>query len=146
VAPDDSWTGNPEARTVAARPDSAPAPRPDRLDGVGGSPGVVVGRARVVTGSAAGALPGPGEILVCPMTDPSWAPMFLLAAAVVTDIGGPASHGAIVARELGVPCVANTRRGTAVITTGDLLRVDGDAGVVEILERAPVVPTAGTLS
>jgi pyruvate,water dikinase len=99
----------------------------------------------VVIDSVADAPPGPGEVLVCAMTDPSWAPMFLLAAAVVTDIGGPASHGAIVARELGVPCVANTRTGTAVITTGDLLRVDGDAGVVEILERAPVAPTAGSV-
>jgi pyruvate,water dikinase len=145
VAPDDSWTGNPQAHTVAARPDGGPPPRPDRLHGVGGSPGVVVGSARVVTDSVADAPPGPGEVLVCAMTDPSWAPMFLLAAAVVTDIGGPASHGAIVARELGVPCVANTRTGTAVITTGDLLRVDGDAGVVEILERAPVAPTAGSV-
>jgi pyruvate,water dikinase len=146
VAPDDSWTGNPQAKKVAAPPHGGTDLRPDRLDGVGGSPGVAVGPARVVTDSMADAPPGPGEVLVCPMTDPSWAPMFLLAAAVVTDIGGPASHGAIVARELGVPCVANTRRGTAVITTGDLLRVDGDAGVVEILERAPVLPTAGTLS
>jgi pyruvate,water dikinase len=145
VAPDDAWTGNPEPRTVAARADDAPALRPDRLDGVGGSPGVVVGAARVVTDSVADVPPGPGEVLVCAMTDPSWAPMFLLAAAVVTDIGGPASHGAIVARELGVPCVANTRTGTTVISTGDLLRVDGDAGVVEILERAPVAP-AGSLS
>ena len=145
VAPDDSWTGNPQAKTVAAL-QGAPDLRPDRLDGVGGSPGVVVGAARVVTDSVADAPPGPGEILVCSMTDPSWAPMFLLAAAVVTDIGGPASHGAIVARELGVPCVANTRTGTAVISTGDLLRVDGDAGVVEILQRAPVVPIAGSLS
>lgn len=145
VAPDDSWTGNPQAKTLSARPDG-PDLRPDRLDGVGGSPGVAVGPARVVTDSVADAPPGPGEVLVCSMTDPSWAPMFLLAAAVVTDIGGPASHGAIVACELGVPCVANTRTGTAVITTGDLLRVDGDAGVVEILERAPGLPTAGSLS
>ncbi|HET9769935.1 MAG TPA: PEP-utilizing enzyme [Acidimicrobiia bacterium] len=146
VAPDDSWTGNPEPRTVAGRVDAGPGVRPDRLDGVGGSPGVVVGAARVVTDSLTDTPPGPGEVLVCAMTDPSWAPMFLLAAAVVTDIGGPASHGAIVARELGVPCVANTRTGTAVIATGDLLRVDGDAGVVEILERAPAVPATGSLS
>jgi pyruvate,water dikinase len=62
--------------------------------------------------------------------------MFLVAAGLVIDVGGPLSHGAILARELGVPCVINSRIGTAVLRTGDLLRVDGDAGRVELIERA----------
>ena len=79
----------------------------------------------------------PGEILVCETTDPSWTSLFLVAAGLVIDIGGALSHGAILARELGVPCVINTRVGSAVLRTGDRLRVDGDAGRVEVLRRGP---------
>ena len=78
-----------------------------------------------------------GEILVCHTTDPSWAGYFLVASALVIDVGGPLSHGAIVARELGVPCVINTTVGTAQLVSGDMLRVDGGTGRVEVL-----VPTA----
>ncbi|MGH9286601.1 MAG: PEP-utilizing enzyme, partial [Acidimicrobiales bacterium] len=77
-----------------------------------------------------------GEILVCRFTDPSWAPLFTLAEALVIDIGAAASHGAIVARELGVPCVIGTGDGTRRIRTGDRLHVDGSGGRVQILERA----------
>ena len=77
----------------------------------------------------------PGEVLVCRFTDPSWAPLFTLADALVIDIGAAASHGAIVARELGVPCVIGTGDGTRRIRTGDRLLVDGSAGRVEILDR-----------
>jgi pyruvate,water dikinase len=59
----------------------------------------------------------------------------MVASALVIDIGGPISHGAIVARELGIPCVTGTRTGTSAIRTGDKLRVDGSAGTVEIVER-----------
>ena len=75
----------------------------------------------------------PGEILVAPSTDPGWAPYFLNAAGVVMDLGGILSHGSIVARELGVPCVVNVGPATKVVRTGQLLRVDGGRGVVEIL-------------
>jgi pyruvate,water dikinase len=78
----------------------------------------------------------PGDVLVCATTDPSWASLFLVAAAVVIDIGGPISHGAIVARELGIPCVINTRTGTRQLHTGDLVCVDGDKGTVEVIEQA----------
>jgi pyruvate,water dikinase len=61
--------------------------------------------------------------------------MFLGAGALVIDIGGAMSHGAIVARELGIPCVINTQTGTSTLRTGDRLRVDGAAGTVEVLER-----------
>ncbi|MFH1242467.1 MAG: PEP-utilizing enzyme [Pseudomonadota bacterium] len=78
----------------------------------------------------------PGEILVCPSTNPSWAPVFTKIKAVVTDIGGLTSHAAIVCREYGVPSVTGTGVATSVIKTGDTIRVEGDSGVVKILERA----------
>ncbi len=77
----------------------------------------------------------PGEVLVCRFTDPSWTPVMMIAAGLLIDIGGPASHGAIVARELGVPCVIGTNDGTARIRTGDLVRLDGTAGTVTVLKR-----------
>ena len=77
-----------------------------------------------------------GEVLVCRTTDPSWGTAFHLVSAAVIDIGGPSSHGAIVSRELGMPCVINTGSGTAQLRTGDLVRVDGGAGVVTVLEPA----------
>jgi pyruvate,water dikinase len=105
------------------------------ITGVAGAPGAVEGRARVVVDPFAAEPLEQGEILVCRFTDPSWAPMFALADALVIDIGAAASHGAIVARELGVPCVIGTGDGTRRILTGDRLRVDGSTGQVEILER-----------
>ena len=78
----------------------------------------------------------PGEILVCPSTNPSWAPVFTKIKAAVTDIGGLTSHAAIVCREYGVPSVTGTGIATSVIKTGDIIRVEGDSGVVTIVERA----------
>ena len=78
----------------------------------------------------------PGDILVCPTTNPSWAPVFTKIKAAVTDIGGLTSHAAIVCREYGVPSVTGTGIATSVIKTGDTIRVDGETGVVTILERA----------
>jgi phosphohistidine swiveling domain-containing protein len=78
----------------------------------------------------------PGEILVVHTTDVGWTPLFLVAAGVVTELGGPLSHAAVVAREFGVPSVVNVVGATRAIRTGDFLRVDGDHGVVA-LERAP---------
>ena len=71
-----------------------------------------------------------GEILVCPYTNPAWTPLFQRAAAVVVDAGGSGSHAAIVAREYGIPAVMGTGNGTTVLTDGQLVTVDGDAGVV----------------
>jgi pyruvate,water dikinase len=82
------------------------------------------------------------EILVCDTTDPSWVSLFVSAAALVIDIGGPLSHGAIVARELGIPAVVNTADGTRAIRTGDRIRVDGKDGRIEILARAEPVEVA----
>lgn len=97
---------------------------------------IVEGLARVVSNPNVDEPPSVGEILVCALTDPSWTPMFMMAEGLVIDIGGVASHGAIVARELGVPCVINTETGTIDINTGDRLIVDGSEGVVHIVERA----------
>jgi pyruvate,water dikinase len=100
--------------------------------GLGVSAGVAEGVARVVLDPSEAELL-PGEILVCNTTDPSWSSYFLIAAGVVIDVGGPLSHGAIVARELGIPCVINTVHGTRRLRTGDSLRIDGGTGVVEVL-------------
>jgi pyruvate,water dikinase len=109
------------------------------LSGVGVSPGVVEGPARVVTDPSFDEVE-PGEVLVAPSTDPSWASIMFLSSALVVDIGGALSHAAIVARELGVPCVVNTVTGTRSIRTGDHIRVDGGTGVVTILKRARQTP------
>jgi len=108
----------------------------DLLNGQGVSAGVVEGVARVVR-SASQSIEA-GEILVCEFTDPGWTPLFVVASGAVLDVGGSMSHGAIIARELGIPCVLGTGRATSEIRTGDRVRVDGGRGVVEILERAAV--------
>jgi len=101
------------------------------LHGVAASGGVAEGCARIVADPTADedALQ-PGEILVAAATDPSWTTLFVGAAAVVTDLGGALSHGAIVARELGLPCVTNLRTATTAIRNGDVIRVDGNHGTV----------------
>jgi pyruvate,water dikinase len=75
-----------------------------------------------------------GEVLVCPVTAPSWAPVFPKITAAVSDIGGMMSHAAIIAREYGMPAVVGTGHATKRIKTGDRVRVDGDAGTVTILD------------
>jgi pyruvate,water dikinase len=105
------------------------------LFGLAASSGVVEGRARVLRGPEEIAQLEPGEILVVRTTDVGWTPLFLVAAGVVTELGGPLSHAAIVARELGVPTVVNVSDATRVFRTGDRLRLDGDRGVIEKLAR-----------
>jgi pyruvate,water dikinase len=124
-----SWIGQPEPLVPAVEP-AAPV---RQLVGVPGASGVVEGRARVVANPAGIDEVEPDEILVCRTTDPSWGAAFYLVSAVVIDIGGAGSHGAIVAREMGLPCVINTLVGTRVLRTGDLLRVDGTSGTVTVL-------------
>jgi pyruvate,water dikinase len=75
-----------------------------------------------------------GEVLVTPMTNIGWTPLFPRAAAIVTDLGAPLSHAAIVARELGIPAVVGCGNATMRLKTGDRVRVNGGKGVVEILE------------
>jgi pyruvate,water dikinase len=76
----------------------------------------------------------PGEILVAPQTDPSWTPLFMVAAGVVVDVGAMGSHAMIVSRELGIPCAAGVTGATARIADGTLLEVDGASGKVTVLE------------
>ncbi len=120
--------------------DSTDTERP-LLTGLSGSRGVYEGRARIVTTPDDADELLDGEILVCETTNPSWASYFLVAGAVVVDIGGPLSHGPIVAREMGIPCVINTRDARHVIKTGDRIRVDGTVGTVEILDPATLTST-----
>jgi pyruvate,water dikinase len=106
------------------------------LKGSPGSSGIVQGKARVLKNVEELADLQPGEILVSTTTSPSWAPAFVKIAGAVTDVGGPMCHAAIVCREYGLPTVVGTGKGTHVIKTGDLIKIDGDSGLVTILERA----------
>lgn len=104
------------------------------LSGFAASPGVVEGTARVLTSAEELDQLEQGEILVAPITAPSWAPVFGRITAAVTDIGGVMSHAAIVCREYGLPAVTGTAYGTRDVTDGMRLRVDGNAGTVTILD------------
>lgn len=130
----DKWTGVPVRVPVDSDDSSSRAPDGDILRGEGVGGGTVTGRARVVVDPATEDLE-PGEVLVCRSTDPGWSSLFHLAAGVVVDMGGTMSHAAIIARELGIPCLTCTGDGTRRVRTGDLVRLDGDAGSLQILER-----------
>lgn len=124
--------------TFVGFPPPVPDP-PSSEDGLRGLPamsGRVRGHARVLNDPSDAAELLPGEVLVAPYADVGWSPLFLVAAAVVTDLGGPLSHAAVVAREYGVPTVVNVKDGTRVLRTGDHVEVDGSTGTVRILERA----------
>ena len=109
-------------------------PRSAVIKGMPGSAGQVEGRVRRVDKVEAGDQLQQGEILVTTQTNIGWTPIFPRAAAVVTDVGAPLSHAAIVARELGIPAVVGCRDATMRLETGDRVRVDGSAGTVEILK------------
>jgi pyruvate,water dikinase len=104
------------------------------LRGIAGSPGLARGRARVVLDPLDPRGLGSGDVLVAPITDPSWTPLFVAAEAVVVDVGAQMSHAVIVARELGIPAVVSVTGATERIPDGALLEVDGNAGVVRVLE------------
>jgi pyruvate,water dikinase len=104
------------------------------LRGVAASPGKVTGRARVITDPGQLHDIETDEILVCRVTAPSWAPVFSRIQAAVSDVGGIMAHTAIVSREYGLPAVVGTGFGTQLIKTGQLIEVDGDKGVVRILD------------
>ncbi|MBA3743069.1 PEP-utilizing enzyme [Sporichthya sp.] len=132
-----AWTGNPTAPVATPKSAETTALAVEQLTGIGvfGDEDVS-GRARVALDPAAVDLE-PGDILVCKTTDPSWTPLFLVAEALVIDTGGQMSHGAIVARELGVPCVINTLTGTRDIPDGAHITVNGTTGVVTIKAVEP---------
>jgi len=105
----------------------------DTLRGDGGSPGVARGRARIIRDPADARGLNPGDILVAPLTDPAWTPLFLPASAVVVNVGALMSHAVIVSRELGIPCVVAVEAATERIVDGAMLEVDGTAGTVTVL-------------
>jgi pyruvate,water dikinase len=113
----------------------------DRIVGVPASPGVAQGPARVIADPSGLSQVKSGEILVAPVTSPSWGRIFGLIKGAVTNIGGIMSHAAIVCREYGLPAVVGAAGATRRIKTGDIVRVDGDSGEVLILSSA----SAGTL-
>jgi pyruvate,water dikinase len=106
----------------------------DELRGIAASPGSAEGPARVITAVDQLDQVQAGEILVCPITAPSWAPVFSRIGGAVSDIGGIMSHAAIVSREYGLPAVVGTGFGTKRIRNGQLIRVDGDTGAVTLLD------------
>jgi phosphohistidine swiveling domain-containing protein len=123
------WQGEPEP--VAAGTAAADV----SISGIGASPGVVEGPVRVVL-DPSDVQVEEGEILVARHTDPAWASLMFLSAGLISDIGGLMSHTAVVARELGIPCVVNTRTASRILNTGDRIRLDGTNGTVEVIARA----------
>lgn len=109
------------------------------IAGVSGCTGVARGRARVLLSPDDPSALQPGEILVAPITDPSWTPLFVAAGGVVVDVGAPFSHAAIVSRELGIPCVVSAAQATKRIADGAMVEVNGTTGTVTVLEDAPVL-------
>jgi rifampicin phosphotransferase len=105
----------------------------DVLAGMPGCTGVVEGRARVILDSNDPSALEPGDILVAPITDPSWTPLFVPASAVVVDVGAPLSHAIIVSRELGIPCVISATDATRRIKDGCTIRVDGNTGMITVV-------------
>jgi phosphohistidine swiveling domain-containing protein len=124
-------TGEGEVVTAKA---GAAVPPEGALAGTAASAGVVEGRARVVR-KLEGSKLEKGEILVAPYTDPAWTPLFPLASGLVTEVGGLMTHGAVVAREYGIPAVVGVDRATEAIPDGALIRVNGSEGYVEIVRE-----------
>lgn len=115
---------------AAAAPVAAAAPGRVLVKGLAAAPGIAAGPVRILLSPSAGHTLRDGEVLVAPMTNPDWLPTISRAAAVVTDSGGMTCHAAIVARELGVPCVVGTRTATHDLAAGSLVTVDGSTGQV----------------
>jgi rifampicin phosphotransferase len=118
-------------RRHRSRPE--PAKPGQVLQGIGGSAGQYEGTARVGMDLPAALALEPGEVLVAPITDAAWTPLFLVAGAVVVDVGALNSHAVVVSRELGIPCVLSLEDGTARLRAGMVLAVDGTAGTVTVV-------------
>lgn len=120
-------TGSPARR--------GPAQTGEVLHGIGGSAGRFKGRARVAMDLSAAMALEPGEVLVAPLTDAAWTPLFLVAGAVVVDVGALNSHAVVVSRELGIPCVLSVQDATTRLRDGMELAVDGTAGTITVNGR-----------
>jgi pyruvate,water dikinase len=127
VKPLSQWArrGGPQATKAAVG---------DVLSGVPGSPGQATGRARIILDPADPLALEPGDVLIAPITDPAWTPLFVPAAAVVVNVGAQVSHAVIVSRELGIPCVVSVLDATERIPDGALVTVDGTTGTVTLVE------------
>ena len=110
-----------------------PAVGGEILMGAAASPGTARGPARILFNPADGALLHKGDILVAKFTDPGWTPLLLTAGGLVMEIGGIISHGAVVAREYGIPAVIGIRHDTRILRDGDMIEVDGTSGEVRRL-------------
>jgi pyruvate,water dikinase len=122
----------------AARTAAETAKPGDVLTGKPGCAGVARGRVRVVLDPLEAGDLEPGEVLVAPITDPAWTPLFMPAAAVVVNVGALMSHAVIVSRELEIPCVISVENATNLLTDGTMVEVDGAAGTVTVLADEPV--------
>ncbi|QBD76480.1 pyruvate, phosphate dikinase [Ktedonosporobacter rubrisoli] len=130
------WAADPQRRSDIFDAHHTPAPgRETMISGFAGAAGIVEGRARIIRKVEEGDQLQAGEILVTTITNVGWTPLFPRAAAIVTDIGAPLSHAAIVARELGIPAVVGCGSATMRLHTGDQLRVNGEQGTVEVLQE-----------
>jgi pyruvate,water dikinase len=129
--PPDTFVGYPTPVAVANQPGAY-------LKGLGASSGAAEGAVRVLRSTDEISSVVPGEILVVPSADVGWAPVFVVAGGLVTDVGGPLSHACVVAREYGLPTVVNVRAATRALQTGERVRIDGDAGIVQRLSHVPV--------
>jgi pyruvate,water dikinase len=106
------------------------------------SKGIVEGVARVALTVQEAAALQPGEILIAPITDVAWTPYFSLISGLATDIGSAVSHGAVIAREYGLPCIVNLRGATTAFKTGDVVRLNAETGVLSKLAEAESVDSA----
>jgi phosphohistidine swiveling domain-containing protein len=136
----EAWQGMPQKQTLGSRADGSVNPNSEclsvgtQLNGLGASAGIHEGTARVVLDALElGKEFDPGDVLIAPATDPSWAPFFLIAGAVVIDTGSNISHAAVVAREMGIPAVVSVPDASLTLRTGQRVRVDGNAGSVEVI-------------
>jgi pyruvate,water dikinase len=129
------WAADPNRRNDYFDSRHAATATTDTLKGFGASAGCVEGVVRRIERVEDGGQIQPGEILVTVTTNVGWTPLFPRLAAIVTDVGAPLSHAAIVARELGIPAVVGCGNATMLLKTGDRVRVDGGVGSVEVLER-----------
>jgi pyruvate,water dikinase len=127
------WAADPERRSDVFNTPSESMPATGAIIGFPGAAGIVEGRARVIVRAEDGEQLQAGEVLVTTVTNVGWTPLFPRLAAVVTDVGAPLSHAAIVARELGIPAVVGCGNATMRVRTGDLVRVNGSKGTVEVL-------------
>ena len=130
------WAADPNRRSDYYDERAQTTKPDDTITGFPGAAGVVEGIARVLRTPEDAAQLGDGEILVTTVTNIGWKPTFPRAAAVVTDVGAPLSHAAIMARELGIPAVLGCGNATMLLHSGNRVRVGGSSGTVEVLHQA----------